>query len=100
MIATRPRVAHMICSESHARRPSSGGSGTARFIARALVIAAFIGAAGFATTPARADPLPSFRDAFKDKSARRGPEMVALPGGAVRLGEPDHEVVLSSFAMA
>ncbi|MCP4699538.1 MAG: SUMF1/EgtB/PvdO family nonheme iron enzyme [Gammaproteobacteria bacterium] len=52
--------------------------------------------------------FPSFRDPFKDGSAR-GPEMIKLPGGTFRMGDiqsgddgdekPVHKVTLSAFAM-
>ena len=46
-----------------------------------------------------ADPT-YIRDGFVDGSGRSGPELVALPGGHVRLGEPASEVTLSPFAIA
>lgn len=100
MTATRMRIAHRIGCEAHARRRRDRRSRPARFVIRVSAIAALAGGFGIAVMPACSDPLPTFRDPFKDESGRRGPEMVALPGGTVRLGEPTRNAVLSPFAMA
>jgi formylglycine-generating enzyme required for sulfatase activity len=98
--ATCTHVAQSSGCEARTRRRRNRRSRPARFVIHVSAITALVGGLGFAVTSACGDPLPTFRDAFKDKSGRSGPEMVALPGGAVRLGEPVRAAVLSPFAIA
>ena len=65
---------------------------------RGILLALGVALLGVSAGAAAGPPAPTFHDALRGGAA--GPEMVALPGGSVALGETPYDVTLSPFAIA
>jgi formylglycine-generating enzyme required for sulfatase activity len=67
-------------------------------VGRGILLALGVALLGVSAGAATGQPVAAFHDALRGGGA--GPEMVALPGGAVALGETPYDVTLSPFAIA